>query len=134
MPLLRLADHPKFRKHALAFTRLLEAAVDSLEDVEGRLGDLLHGYGEKHVVIENERGALKSEYWHAFMNAMIAYCNTWKDQRKETADAWKALVVFLVHKIYQGYVETKNKGIGCESDQGAVACSRESTREIDNTV
>uniref|UniRef100_A0A914XCJ0 Globin family profile domain-containing protein n=1 Tax=Plectus sambesii TaxID=2011161 RepID=A0A914XCJ0_9BILA len=100
----KMTNEPQFQKHARVFTDVLEMSVDSMDALDDSLGPLLVSYGSRHATFVVEHG-FRAEYWDAFSVAMCEYAASWKikNNRVETIQAWRLLVLFLVNKVKQGF-------------------------------
>ncbi|KAH7711033.1 CBN-GLB-13 protein [Aphelenchoides avenae] len=106
VPQGRLKYDPRFRKHALVFTRTFDYIIKNLSYTE-KLAHHFQGLGKKHVLFQG-RGFLP-QYWDTFAECMTQTAIEWEGGQRcrETMVAWRILVSFIVKQMRAGFDDEK---------------------------
>ncbi|TKR83254.1 hypothetical protein L596_016876 [Steinernema carpocapsae] len=107
IPQGRLKYDPRFRQHAVVFTKTFDYIIKNLEYPE-KLAQHFQSLGKKHVTMQG-RGFLP-QYWETFAECMTQTAIEWEGGRRcrETMSAWRILVGFIIKNMRTGFDQENN--------------------------
>uniref|UniRef100_A0A1I7ZLA4 GLOBIN domain-containing protein n=1 Tax=Steinernema glaseri TaxID=37863 RepID=A0A1I7ZLA4_9BILA len=102
IPQGRLKYDPRFRQHAVVFTKTFDYIIKNLEYRE-KLEQHFQSLGKKHVTMQG-RG-FRPQYWDTFAECMTQTAIEWEGGRRcrETMNSWRILVGFIIKQMRTGF-------------------------------
>ncbi|KAK0407564.1 hypothetical protein QR680_019269 [Steinernema hermaphroditum] len=107
IPQGRLKYDPRFRQHAVVFTKTFDYIIKNLEYKE-KLVQHFQALGKKHVSMQG-RG-FRPQYWDTFAECMTQTAIEWEGGRRcrETMNSWRILVGFIIKQMRAGFDQENN--------------------------
>ncbi|VDK86173.1 unnamed protein product [Litomosoides sigmodontis] len=97
----RLKYDPRFRRHAIVFTKSFDYIVKNIAYKE-KLEQHFQALGERHTTFQG-RG-FNPEYWDTFNDCMKQTVSLWgRDKNHKTENAWHMLVSFVLQNMKIGF-------------------------------
>uniref|UniRef100_A0A8R1HLD8 GLOBIN domain-containing protein n=1 Tax=Caenorhabditis japonica TaxID=281687 RepID=A0A8R1HLD8_CAEJA len=107
IPTGRLKYDPRFRQHALVYTKTLDFVIRNL-DYPGKLEVYFENLGKRHVAMQG-RG-FEPGYWETFAECMTQAAVEWEANRQRpTLGAWRNLISCIISFMRRGFDEENGK-------------------------
>uniref|UniRef100_A0A1I7US15 GLOBIN domain-containing protein n=1 Tax=Caenorhabditis tropicalis TaxID=1561998 RepID=A0A1I7US15_9PELO len=107
IPTGRLKYDPRFRQHALVYTKTLDFVIRNL-DYPGKLEVYFENLGKRHVAMQG-RG-FEPGYWETFAECMTQAAVEWEANRQRpTLGAWRNLISCIISFMRRGFDEETGK-------------------------
>ncbi|CAD6189284.1 unnamed protein product [Caenorhabditis auriculariae] len=108
IPTGRLKYDPRFRQHALVYTKTLDYVIRNIE-FPGKIEVYFESLGKRHVALQG-RG-FNPVYWETFAECMTQAAVEWEANRQRpTLGAWRNLISCIISFMRGGFDEEKAKG------------------------
>ncbi|CAI2356199.1 unnamed protein product [Caenorhabditis sp. 36 PRJEB53466] len=117
IPTGRLKYDPRFRQHALVYTKTLDFVIRNL-DYPGKLEVYFENLGKRHVAMQG-RG-FEPGYWETFAECMTQAAVEWEANRQRpTLGAWRNLISCIISFMRRGFdAENGKKKLYSYNEQG----------------
>ncbi|CAI5455725.1 unnamed protein product [Caenorhabditis angaria] len=103
----RLKYDPRFRQHALVYTKTLDFVIRNL-DYPGKIEVFFENLGKRHVAMQG-RG-FEPGYWETFAECMTQAAVEWEANRQRpTLGAWRNLISIIISFMRRGFDEENGK-------------------------
>ncbi|KJH48741.1 globin [Dictyocaulus viviparus] len=107
IPQGRLKYDPRFRQHAIVFTKTFDFVIKNIE-YRDKLQAHFENLGRRHVAMQG-RG-FKPVYWETFAECMTQAAVEWEANRQRpTLVAWRTLISNIIMDMRRGFDEENNR-------------------------
>ncbi|KAE9417575.1 hypothetical protein Angca_002685, partial [Angiostrongylus cantonensis] len=107
IPQGRLKYDPRFRQHAVVFTKTFDFVIKNIEYTD-KLEAHFESLGRRHAAMQG-RG-FDPAYWETFAECMTQAAVEWKGNRQRlTLRAWRTLISTIITLMRRGFDDENNK-------------------------
>ncbi|KAM3726622.1 Globin-related protein [Dirofilaria immitis] len=107
----RLKYDPRFRRHAIVFTKSFDYIVKNVAYRE-KLEQHFQALGERHTAFQG-RG-FDPGYWDTFHDCMRQTVSLWgRDKDLKTANTWHMLISFVLQNMKTGFNRASSRHLRC---------------------